>query len=103
MYVVLKSLPTKMNKICQKNRFTKYLTITKTKEDALLKEDIQKEGLHGDTVEMVAPFQQNGIKANRIMQTVLAADFVTVGNPVRHKQDNATIVKRWGTSRNFVK
>ena len=40
---------------------------------------------------------------NRIMQTVLAADFVTVGSPVRHKQDNATIVKRLDTSRNFVK
>ena len=103
MYVVLKSLPTKMNKICQENMFIKYLTITKTKEDALLKEDIQKEDLHGDTVEMVAPFQQNGIKANRIMQTVLAADFVTVGSPVWHKQDNATIVKRLDTSRKFVK
>ena len=48
-------------------------------------------------------FSTKRIKANRIMQTVLAADFVTLGSPVRHKQDNATIVKRLDTSRNFVK
>jgi len=48
-------------------------------------------------------FSTKRIKANRIMQTVLAADFVTVGSPVWHKPDNATIVKRLDTSRKFVK
>ena len=56
-----------MNKICQENMFIKYPTITNIKGDVLLKEDFQKESLLGDMVEMVATFQQNGIKANWIM------------------------------------
>ena len=82
--------------------FIKYPTITKTKEGALLKEDFQKESLLGDMVEMVATFQQNGIKANRIMQTARAVVIFTLESPVRQKQSNATIVKRLDISRNFA-
>ena len=102
MYVVLKSLPTKMNKICQENIFIKYLIIAKIKGHALLKEDIHRGSLLGDMVEMVATFQQNGTKANRIMQTARAVVIFTLESPVRQKQSNATIVKRLDISRNFA-
>ena len=101
MYVVLKSLATKMNKICQENMFIKYPTITKTKEDVPLKDNIQMESLLGDTVQTVATFQRNGIKENQTMQTVLPVAIIISGSPARQKRSNPTIVKRPDISKNL--
>ena len=54
---------TKMNKTYQGNMFIKYPTITKIKEGVLLKDDIQKENLLGNTVEIAVSFERKGIKA----------------------------------------
>ena len=82
--------------------FINYPTAMKIKEDVLLKDDILINSLLGNTVDMVAIFQQKGIKANRTFQPVLAVVIIILGSPARQKRNNATIAKRLDISRNFA-
>ena len=102
MYVELKNLRTKMNKICQGNMFIRYPTITKTKEGVILKDDIQKENLLGNTVDIAVTFQRKGTKANQTKQPVLVVGIVILGSPARQKRSNAPAVGRSVMSRNLA-
>ena len=99
MFMYLRSLKINKETSLEKMGLHKYIS-EPGRLDQVLKEYIQRGSLLGDMVEMVATFQQNGIKANRIMQTVLAVVIFTLESPVRQKQSNATIVKRLDISRN---
>ena len=65
--------------------FIKYPTILKIREVVQLKDDIQKENLPGNTVEMTVTFQQKGIKATRTRQPVLVVVIIILENRARQK------------------
>ena len=63
--------------------FIKYPAFTKIEGVVLLKDDIEKETLFGNTVEMVVTFQRKATKANLTMQAVLVVAIVILGGPAR--------------------
>ena len=72
----------------------------KIRDVVQLKDDIQKENLLGNTVEMVVTFQRKGIKANRPIRTVLLVAIIILENRARQKRSNVITERKLGASRN---
>lgn len=56
--------------------FITYLTISKIREGAQLKDDIPKENHHGNMAEMTVTHQRAEVKANQTIYTVIVVNTI---------------------------